>query len=287
MLANSIRYVHCSNGIIALARSPSHHPLTFSLFDSLLSAPPCFTSTPKQPRSAHARTQFIVQAAKKKGGGGGGNNKQKKSAGSLATPPKPQLKPYLSTPVIMQNLLLIESYYRKVGKPLFEQEVEISDVAQVLWDCPYPVLAHDAATEDPGPIFVYANKAGLDLFEAEWEHLIGTPSTKSAEPITDIQEDRAAALASAMQNGYIDDYEGNRISFKGTKFRISGATLFNVEAPSGERVGQAVVIRGWEYEDGRKGGDLAAKEEEESKEGEEEGAPTEEEVTAAEGAVAA
>lgn len=47
-------------------------------------------------------------------------------------------------------------------------------------------------------------------------------------------------------------------SFKGKRFQISRTTLFNVEAPSGEVLGQAVTIREWEYEDGTKvgGGDL-------------------------------
>ena len=41
-------------------------------------------------------------------------------------------------------------------------------------------------------------------------------------------------------------------SFKGTRFQIGRTTLFNVEAPSGDLVGQAVTIREWTYEDGRK-----------------------------------
>lgn len=43
-----------------------------------------------------------------------------------------------------------------------------------------------------------------------------------------------------------------RRSFKGTRFKIGLTTLFNVEAPSGEVVGQAVTIREWEYENGVK-----------------------------------
>lgn len=110
-------------------------------------------------------------------------------------------------------------------------------------------------------MFVYANQAALNLFEAEWDELIGTPSTRSAEPIDDIQEDRSAALTQVLEKGFMDDYQGNRISFKGTKFKILKATLFNVEAPSGDRVGQAAVIKSWEFEDGRKGGEAAVEEE--------------------------
>lgn len=47
--------------------------------------------------------------AKKKGGG------KKKQAGSLMDPPKPA-NPYLEASVIMHNLLMVESYKRKVGK---------------------------------------------------------------------------------------------------------------------------------------------------------------------------
>lgn len=161
-------------------------------------------------------------------------------------------------------------------------------------------MAHDATTDPPGPVFVYANRAALDLFEAEWEELIGQPSTKSAEPINEIQDDRSSALAQVLEKGFMDNYQGNRISFKGTKFTITKATLFNVEAPSAERVGQAAIIRSWEFEDGRKGGEGS---EEESTgtadgtvEGEESGtsensgtaavAATPEEIAAAEAAVA-
>lgn len=43
-----------------------------------------------------------------------------------------------------------------------------------------------------------------------------------------------------------------RRSLKGTRFLVSNATLFNVEAPTGQVVGQAVKIREWEFEDGTK-----------------------------------
>lgn len=187
----------------------------------------------------------------------------------------------------MQNLLLIESHFRKVGRPLFTEEIEISDVARVLWEAPFPVLSHDDTADDGGPRFVYANRAALDLFEAEWDELIGTPSRRSAEPVTDIQEDRSAALTAAMENGFIDNYEGNRISAKGTKFRISRATVFNVEAPSGDVVGQAAVIRAWEYEDGRKGGELAEEEAAAMAEAAAGEAPSAEALAAAEEAVTA
>jgi len=195
-----------------------------------------------------------VHAAHK--GGGKAKAKQKSKKGnSLAAPPKtPQ--PYLSAPVIMHNLLLIESYFRKTGRPLFDTELEISQAAHILWEAPFAVLAHD--TLSPEPLFVYGNKTALDLFETDWEELIGTPSSRSADLGDDVQQERTAALGTALDNGVIEDYEGWRISFKGTRFLIRRATVFNVESPSGDRVGQAAVLRAWEFEDGRTGGEGSA-----------------------------
>lgn len=147
------------------------------------------------------------------------------------------------------------------------------------------MLSHD--TSQPEPVFVYGNRAALQLFECEWAQLIGTPSSRSAEPVEPIQTDRSAALAAALEKGFIDDYEGWRTSFQGTRFRISGATVFNVEAPGGERVGQAALIRSWEWEDGSKGGEGVEEEEQAVVLAPGEEPPSADEMAAAEAAVGA
>lgn len=48
---------------------------------------------------------------------------------------------------------------------------------------------------------------------------------------------------------------------------IRDATVFNVEAPNGDQVGQAAIIRGWEYEDGTLGGALATSQDGQDEEG--------------------
>lgn len=217
-----------------------------SIFDPITARSKITTTTHRRCRMP----SITIVAAKK----GGSNKKgQKKASGSPADPPK-QALPFLSTPVIMQNLLMIESYFRKTSRPLFDenQEIDITEVSKVLWEAPFAVLAHD--TSEPDPLFVYGNKAALDLFECTWDELIGTPSKQSAENVDEIQQDRSQALAAALEKGFIDNYQGWRTSFKGNKFLISNATVFNIEAPSGARVGQGAVLRNWEYEDGRKGG---------------------------------
>jgi hypothetical protein len=200
----------------------------------------------RPPRVPAPRRHLHISAAKK---GGGGNKKGGSAIGSLLKPKEP----YQQTAVIMHNLLLIESHVRKTRRPIFgDAEIEISEAAKALFEAPFAVLAHDGSS--PEPKFVYANRAALALFEATWDELVGTPSSASAAPVEDIQADRSAVLAAAAENGCVEGYEGPRVSLKGRRFSIKGATLFNVEAPNGDRVGQAVVIPEWEYEDGIRGG---------------------------------
>ncbi|KAL4431366.1 hypothetical protein ABPG75_006622 [Micractinium tetrahymenae] len=210
---------------------------------------PGVAAVPALPRP-HGRRQLQVVAAKKGGKKGSG---QKKGPGSLMDPPKPA-EPWLQTSVIMQNLLMIESHSRKTGRPMFAEEIEIHEVAKRLWDAPFAVLAHDIEEGQPNR-FCYGNQKALNLFECTWDELVGTESAQSAEDDAQVQGDRQEALARAMDKGFIDDYTGWRKSFKGKRFKIGRTTLFNVEAPSGEVLGQAVTIREWEYEDGTKGGE--------------------------------
>lgn len=139
---------------------------------------------------------------------------------------------------------------------MFEEDVEISDVAELLWNAPFAILAHDTSA-DPEPTFVYGNSMALNLFECTWDELIGTPSSKSAAPEKEIQEDRSSLLEEAKKDGFVDNYEGWRRSFTGKAFKISYSTVFNIESPNGDLVGQGAVLRLWEYEDGKSGGPLA------------------------------
>lgn len=48
--------------------------------------------------------------------------------------------------------------------------------------CPATAAAAGRGEGEEGPRFVYGNAAALGLFECTWDELIGTPSTRSAEP---------------------------------------------------------------------------------------------------------
>lgn len=93
------------------------------------------------------------------------------------------------------------------------------------------------------PVFNYANKAALDLFECTWDELMGVPSSQSAEPDSTEQSARSKILQQVTEKGYVDDYEGWRKSLKGTRFKIKNVCVFNIDAPSGETQGQGALIR--------------------------------------------
>ncbi len=77
------------------------------------------------------------------------------------------------------------------------------------------MLSHNTKAE---PIFNYANAKALDLFELSWEELITLPSRLSAESVN--QEERATLLAQVTAHGFIDNYQGIRISSTGKRFKI-------------------------------------------------------------------
>ena len=99
------------------------------------------------------------------------------------------------------------------------------------------VVSHDGAED---PVFNYASKAALDLWEMDWETFTSTPSRFSAEP--DEREARAELLRRVTEDGYVDDYCGIRISSSGKRFEVRDAYVWNVY--DGEtRVGQAALFR--------------------------------------------
>lgn len=92
------------------------------------------------------------------------------------------------------------------------------------------------------PIFRYANKAALALWQMDWHSFTQLPSRRSAEADPDIQSDRSALLAAALAKGHVADYQGIRISAKGQRFRISNTILWTVTDAMGQKHGQAALI---------------------------------------------
>lgn len=137
---------------------------------------------------------------------------------------------------------LTSSYRHWTGRDLVDSGLSAAGQARALYEAPFVVAAHGTGED---PVFNYANRAALALFETGWPDFVRMPSRLSAEPTERAR--RAQLLGSVSCRGFIDDYSGIRISTSGRRFRIHRATVWNVMDASGAPAGQAVMFRDWEY----------------------------------------
>jgi MEKHLA domain len=138
--------------------------------------------------------------------------------------------------------LLRTSLKALTGQELVAASLSDAQAAEAVFHAPFAVLSHDTASD---PIFNYANKKALSLFEMTWDELTSLPSRLSAEAPN--REERARLLAQVTQHGFISDYTGVRISRAGRRFQISQATVWNLHDEQGQPRGQAALIREWAF----------------------------------------
>ncbi len=141
--------------------------------------------------------------------------------------------------IIDYSKLLVSSYARLTGKILLAHS---QDIARELYEAPFALVAHGTQAD---PIFRYGNKIALELWKMTWDEFTKMPSRLSAEPMLQAQRDRL--LAQAYRQGYIDTYQGVRITKDGQRFFIKDTVLWNVQDLQGTRYGQACVIRKWDF----------------------------------------
>ncbi|MGR8930971.1 MAG: MEKHLA domain-containing protein [Gammaproteobacteria bacterium] len=137
--------------------------------------------------------------------------------------------------------LLLDSYQRLLKRPLLE-ETKVFELGRQIFFAEFALLSHDTRQD---PIFNYANKAALDLFELSWADLISLPSRLSAEPVN--QEERERSLIKVMNDGYIEGYSGIRVSKNGKRFLIRKAVVWNVLDSQGSYHGQAAYFDEWTW----------------------------------------
>jgi hypothetical protein len=138
--------------------------------------------------------------------------------------------------------LLTSSYRHWTGHDLVDPGLSAAGQARALYEAPFVVASHGTGED---PVFNYANRVALTLFETGWPDFVGMPSRLSAEPMERAQ--RAQLLGSVSRRGFINDYSGIRISTTGRRFRIRNATVWNLVDAHGAPAGQAVMFRDWEY----------------------------------------
>jgi hypothetical protein len=136
--------------------------------------------------------------------------------------------------------LLISSYRRITGKELVEGRGSGEGMARALFEAPFGVVSHGLGND---PVFNYGNRAALELFEMNWLDFVALPSRESAEAVNQIE--RQKLLDRVSQYGFVDDYQGVRISATGRRFRIEQATVWNVVDENNVYHGQAAVIFRW------------------------------------------
>lgn len=151
--------------------------------------------------------------------------------------------PDSSNDFLAEQIELIEHSYRMfLGRNLLANPESRKSIAEQLYYAPFALLSHNT---DEDPLFNYSNKTGLTLFEMDWEELIVTPSRFSAEPVN--REEREKLLKQVTENGFIDDYEGIRISKSGKRFLIKNAVVWNLHDTSGRYQGQAACFSQWTF----------------------------------------
>lgn len=136
---------------------------------------------------------------------------------------------------------LLNSYQQALGKELI-QRVSPEKDASTIQNASFVVVSH--GIEDD-PVLNYGNQVALNLWEMTWDEFTKTPSKYTAEP--ERQEVRKQMLERAAKQGYIDDYEGIRISSTGKRFEIKDVVIWTVFDENGIKKGQAATFDQWKF----------------------------------------
>ncbi|MGL4882279.1 MAG: MEKHLA domain-containing protein [Waterburya sp.] len=144
--------------------------------------------------------------------------------------------------IIRWSQILFNSYKQLLGKELIKSVNTPEELAVALFSAPFVVVSHDTQTD---PIFNYGNQTALQLWSVSWDELTQTPSRLTAEPVN--QATRAATLQQVTAQGYIDNYQGIRISRTGQRFLIKQAIIWNLTDELGQKCGQAATFSDWHW----------------------------------------
>jgi len=140
-------------------------------------------------------------------------------------------------------LLLLKSFEQWIGRPLMGISLLTSEEqAQALFRAPFALVSHTTAAD---PVFNYANRQALALFEMSWEEFTRLPSRLSAEPVH--QEERERLLSTVTHQGYSDNYRGIRIAKSGRQFWIENAIVWNLFDAEHRYCGQAAMFETWRF----------------------------------------
>ncbi|GFE67782.1 MEKHLA domain-containing protein [Chroococcus sp. FPU101] len=152
-------------------------------------------------------------------------------------------KIWQNSEVIIWTQNLLNSYENRLNRALIERKSDLEEQAKSLFLAPFVVVSHDTKSD---PIFNYGNQTALNLWEISFLDLLKTPSRKTVKD-TISEAERAKMLDTAKKKGYIDHYQGIRITSTGRLFKIENAIVWNITNAHGIYLGQAATFAEWQF----------------------------------------
>ncbi len=138
--------------------------------------------------------------------------------------------------------ILSNSLSQWTGRNLIDTTLTRREAAKRIYFSDFALVSHNISAD---PVFNYGNRKALNLFELDWSEFTALPSRLSAEPKN--REQRAMLLSQVSKKGYIDNYQGIRISRSQKRFLIKDALVWNLIDPGGNAYGQAALFSDWSY----------------------------------------
>lgn len=138
--------------------------------------------------------------------------------------------------------ILRTSLKRWTNRELLPTELDFKYYSEQLYRAPFAVVSHDTAVD---PVFNYANLTAQKLFELSWVDFTALASRLSVEPSS--RGKRARLLAEVSAHGYIDHYQGIRVSSTGRTFKIENTIVWNLIDGEQQAYGQAAMFDMWEF----------------------------------------
>jgi MEKHLA domain len=143
--------------------------------------------------------------------------------------------PWQEKEIIRHSQRLLHSFKHWTGNSLLDVSGTPEEIAQALFEAPFVLVSHGT---EANPIFNYANRKALELWELSWEEFTKMPSRKTAEEVVQAERDRLLLEAATKGFSY---FSGVRITSTGKRFEIKDGILWNLLDEYNQRCGQAAV----------------------------------------------
>ena len=147
---------------------------------------------------------------------------------------------WLKPEIINWTQILLDSFASLLEYELIYRQGDKQEQAEALFKANFVVVSH--GTEED-PVLNYGNQTALELWAMDWSDFVQTPSRLTAEPIN--REKREFVLKQVAKKGYIDNYNGVRISSVGQKFEIEQTIIWNLVDGFRNKCGQAATFYDW------------------------------------------